>query len=83
MSAKLPLFHSMIDQLPTNSFLLADNLYNCFEIIAKCNRIGVELLMTAKRKRNYEVIKALAEGDEIGRIKRPENNSKWVKKRRN
>lgn len=38
--------------------------------------------MTAKRKRNYEVIKALAEGDEIGRIKRPENNSKWVKKKK-
>ena len=79
--SELALFHSMIDQLPTNSLLLADDLYNCFETIAKCNRIGIKLLMPAKRKRNYEVIKILAEGDEIVRIKRPESNSKWVKEK--
>lgn len=52
----------MIDELPVKSLVLADDLYNCFEVIAKCKRKGVELLMPAKRKRNYEVIKVLGKG---------------------
>ena len=79
-SSELALFHDMIDELPVKSLVLADDLYNCFEVIAKCKRKGVELLMPAKRKRNYEVIKVLGKGDEIIRVKTPKKRSNWVEK---
>jgi len=58
--------------------LLLDDLYNCFEIISKCKRLGIEIVVPAKREKNYEVIEKLAEGDEIIRIKTPKNRSKWL-----
>jgi hypothetical protein len=71
-------FYEMIDQIPSGSLLLLDDLYNCFEIISKCKRKGIELLIPAKRERSYEVIEVLASGDEIIRIKTPKNRSKWL-----
>ena len=76
--SELALFYQMIDELPDNSLLLLDDLYNCYEILAKCKRMGVELVVAAKRERNYELVEALAEGDEIIRIKTPKNRSKWL-----
>ena len=78
-SSELPLFYDMIDDLPTNSLLLLDDLYNCYEIIAKCKRKGIALLMPAKRERSHEVIEVLGEGDEIIKIRAPKNRSKWAK----
>lgn len=77
--SELALFYEMIDELPPKSLLLLDDLYNCYEIISKCKRKKVELVMPAKRKRNYQQVKLLAEGDEIIRIKTPKNRSKWLK----
>lgn len=77
--SELALFYEMIDGLPPKSLLLLDDLYNCFEIIAKCKRKGVELLMPAKRNRNYEVVEKYSNGDEIIKIKAPKNKSKWLK----
>jgi len=76
--SELALCHEMIDELPPNTLLLADDLYNCYEIIAKCCRKGVKLVVPAKRKRNYELVEVLAQGDEIIRIKTPATRSKWL-----
>ena len=50
--SELSSFYDMIDQLPSGSLLLLDDLYNCFEIISKCKRKGIELLIPAKRERS-------------------------------
>lgn len=76
--SELALFYEMIDEVSSGSLLLLDDLYNCYEIIAKCKRKGIELLMPAKRKRNYEVVKILSDGDEIIRIKPPKKRSEWL-----
>ena len=77
-TSELPLFYDMLDDIPSKSLLLLDDLYNCFEIIAKCKRLGIEIVVPAKRERNYEVIEKLTEGDEIIRIKAPKKRSKWI-----
>ena len=76
--SELPLFYKMIGDLPPRSLLLLDGLYNCFEIISKCKRKGIELVMPAKRKRNYGLVEKLGDGDETIRIKTPKNRSKWL-----
>ncbi len=77
-TSELSLFYDMLDDMPKNSLLLLDDLYNCFEIIAKCKRFGIEIVIPAKRDRNYEVVEKLAENDEIISIKTPKNRSKWL-----
>ena len=76
--SELSLFYEMLDELPKGSLLLLDDLYNCFEIISKCKRLGIEIVVPAKRVRNYEVKERLAEGDEIIEIKTPKSRSKWL-----
>lgn len=78
--SELALFYEMIDDLPPGSLMLLDDLYNCYEIIAKCKRKGIELVMPAKRERNYEVVEVIQPGDEIIRIRAPRSRSKWLKK---
>lgn len=77
--SELPLFYEMIDGLPEKSLLLLDDLYNCYEIISKCKRKGIEMVVPAKRKRNYQLVEKLGDGDEIIRIRAPKNRSKWLK----
>lgn len=76
--SELPLFYKMMDSLPPKSLVLLDDLYNCYEIIAKCVRCSIDLVVPAKRDRNYEVIETIAKGDEIIRIKAPSSRSKWL-----
>jgi len=76
--SELSLFYEMLDELPPKSLLLLDDLYNCFEIISKCKRLGIEIVVPAKRERNYELVEKLEDGDEIIRIKTPKNRSKWL-----
>lgn len=78
--SELALFYEMLDALPPKSLLLLDDLYNCYEIISKCKRIGIELVVPAKRERQYEVVETIAEGDEVIKIKTPKNRSKWLEK---
>jgi IS4 transposase len=75
--SELPLFYKLIDSLPPQSIVLLDDLYNCYEIIAKCIRCNIDLVVPAKRDRNYEVIETISKGDEIIRIKVPASRSKW------
>ena len=77
-TSELSLFYDMLDDMPPKSLLLLDDLYNCFEIISKCKRLGIEIVVPAKRERNYDVIEKLEEGDEIIQIKTPKNRSKWL-----
>jgi len=78
--SELALFYEMIDELPPMTLLLLDDLYNCFEIISKCERKGIKLVIPAKRERDFELVEKLSEGDEIIRIKTPKNRSKWLEK---
>jgi len=77
-TSELSLFYDMLDDIPPKSLLLLDDLYNCFEIISKCKRLVIEIVVPAKRERNYEIVEKLAEGDEIIKIKTPKNRSKWL-----
>ena len=77
--SELALFYEMIDELPPKSLLLLDDLYNCYEIISKCKQRGIELVVPAKRERNYKLIELLEDGDEIVQIGVPKNRSKWLK----
>lgn len=77
-SSELSSFYGMLDQVPKKSLLLLDDLYNCFEIISKCKRLEIELVVPAKRERKYELVEKWGEGDEIIRIKTPKNRSKWL-----
>lgn len=77
--SELALFYEMIDELPPQSLLLLDDLYNCYEIIAKCNRKGIEIVVPAKRARDYRLVEVLGNGDEIIEIGAPKSRSKWLK----
>jgi hypothetical protein len=77
-TSELSLFYDMLDDMPQKSLLLLDDLYNCYEIISKSKRLGIELVVPAKRERNYELVEKLGEGDEIIRINTPKNRSKWL-----
>ena len=78
-TSELALFYDMIDEVPQGSLLLLDDLYNCYEIISKCRRKGIELVFPAKRERDYELVEKIAEGDFIVLKRTPKNRSKWIK----
>lgn len=77
-TSELALFHDMIDEVPEGSVLLLDDLYNCFEIIAKCKRKGIDLVFPAKREKGYELVEKISEGDFIIKKRTPESRSKWL-----
>jgi len=59
---------------------LADDLYNCFEILAKCQRKEVKFIIPQKRRKNFDVIRTIGSGDEIIKIRSPKNRAKWLDK---
>lgn len=77
--SELQLFYQMIDQLPAQALILADDLYNCYEILVKCERMNVKFIVPKKRARKYEVVQQISPGDEIIKIKPPKDRAKWVK----
>ena len=77
-TGELELFYKMIDNLPGNSLLLVDDLYNNYETFAKLERQKVKVVVPGKRKRNYTVVKQIKEGDEIVIIKKPKARPGWV-----
>ncbi len=78
-TTELDLFYDMIDELPENSLILLDDLYNCYEIMAKCKTKNIELVVPAKRKRNYTIQESIEKGDEIIEIKAPKERSSWLR----
>jgi hypothetical protein len=81
--SELSLFYDLIDTLPSGCILLVDDLYNCYEIMAKCLKKNIEIVVPAKRERNYETKKIISNGDEIIEIKVPKTRSKWLKQQEN
>jgi hypothetical protein len=79
--SELSLFYDLLDTMEPGSLVLADDLYNCYEVLAKCTRLNIAVVVAAKRDRNYTVVQKLAEGDEIVEIKAPKNRSKWCAER--
>jgi len=77
--SELELFYGVLDELPEGCIILLDDLYNCYEIIAKCKKRNIEIVVPAKRMRNYIVEETIAEGDEIIRINIPKERSSWLK----
>ncbi len=75
--SELELFYDLIDELPPKSILLLDDLYNCYEIIAKCIRAGIDIIVPAKRKRKYRLARQIGKGDEIIEISAPKARSPW------
>lgn len=78
--SELALFYDMIEEIPSRSILLLDDLYNSYEIFSMLTAKGIEVVIPAKRKRNYKVIEKIAEKDEIIEIKKPDSHAKWVPK---
>lgn len=78
-TSELALFYDMLDDVPKGALLLLDDLYNCYEIIAKCIRLGIEIVVPAKRERNTALLGKWADGDEIVEIKAPKKRSVWNK----
>jgi len=78
-TSELALFYDMIDELPENSMILLDDLYNCYEIMAKCKEKNIQIVVPAKRKRNYIVKETIEKGDERIEIKAPKERSNWLK----
>ena len=62
---ELELISKQLAQLPQNSLLLADDLYNSFAIFAMAQRQGCHLIVPGKRVRSYTVKEKISDGDEI------------------
>jgi hypothetical protein len=63
--SELELLQSLISQLPSNSLLLADDLYNSYAIFALLQHQQCHLIVPGKRMRNYKVVKELSVGDQL------------------
>ena len=77
-TGELELFYNMMDDLPNQSILLLDDLYNTYETFAKLESQGVKTVVPGKRKRNYSVVEKIGQGDEIVIIKKPETRPNWL-----
>ena len=77
--SEIEIFYYMIDKIPAQTLMLVDDLYNCFEIFAKCQRKEVKFIMPQKRRKNFDVVQRIGTGDEIIKISTPKNRAKWLK----
>ncbi len=64
---------ALVDQLPPQSLLLADDLYNCFAFLSHAIEKKIDFIVPDKKSRNYAVIRQLGDGDEIIELKIPKN----------
>ena len=78
--SELAIINKLINEIPEEHILLADDLYNSYEIMSKCISRNIHFVFPAKRKRNYELIKSYGKGDEIIEITKPERRSSWADK---
>ena len=68
--SELELVYPILERLPPKSLILADDLYNTYALFSMAGKLGLDLIVPAKRKRNYKVIEKIESGDEIIEIKR-------------
>jgi Transposase DDE domain len=60
----------MLD-LPEQSLILADDLYNCYTLFCLLMERGIDVIVPDKKERPYRVVKQIAPGDEIVEISKP------------
>ncbi len=77
-TSELELFYDMLDELPGQSILLVDDLYNTYEMFSKLESNNVKIVVPGKRKRNYSVVKIIDDGDELVTIKKPGDRPRWL-----
>jgi hypothetical protein len=77
--SELELVKPLIQQLPPDYLLLADDFYNSYAIFCFIKRQGCHIIVPGKRDRNYKVIRSLAAGDEIVEISKTKIPS-WLSK---
>ena len=76
--SELALVNELINDIPENHILLADDLYNSYEIMSKCISRNIHFVFPAKRKRNFNLVKSYGKGDAIIEITKPDKRSKWA-----
>lgn len=76
-SSELSLIYRLIQGIPKDSLLLADDLYNCYSIFALARKHGFDIIVPGKRVKNYNVIGVIAQGDEIVEVKKTEH-PQWL-----
>lgn len=79
-SSELVLLNELLDNIPKESILLMDDLYNCYEILNKCNKEKIHFIVPSKRKRNFRAIEIIEKGDELIELMQPKSRSKWASK---
>src|SRR5580658_441443 len=75
--SELALIAKQLGQLPQNSLLLADDLYNSYAIFAMIQRQGCHLIVPGKRLRSYKVMEKIADGDELVELSRKDIPEWW------
>ncbi len=79
--SELSLANKLLDDVQENKYiLLADDLYNTYEIMSKCISKKIHFVFPAKRKRNFKLIESYGKGDDIIEITKPEKRSSWADK---
>ena len=75
---ELEALSSMIENIPKDSTLLADDLYNCFGIFSLLKSNRIDVVVPAKRKRNYKLIETIGAGDDIVEITNHGKQYQWL-----
>ncbi len=79
--SELSLANKLLDEVQQDKYiLLADDLYNTYEIMSKCISKKTQFVFPAKRKRNFTLIESYEKGDDIIEITKPEKRSSWADK---
>ena len=63
--SELDLVGDLIKEIPQNSVILADDLYNCYAIFCLAQTQKIDIVVPAKRHRIYTVEKNIGPGDDI------------------
>ena len=69
--SELDVIVDLLDTIPENSVILADDLYNCYAFFCLLNDKGIDIVVPDKKNRPYKVVKKIAPGDEIVEISKP------------
>lgn len=71
--SELDILCDMLDDIPANSLLLADDLYNCYALFSLFLDRHIDIIVPDKKGRPYRVLKKIASGDEIVEISKPQH----------
>lgn len=77
--SELSLIYKLINSIPAKSLLLADDLYNTYAVFSLARNNDFDIIVPGKRLRSFKVIKQIADGDEIVKIKKTEH-PEWLPK---